>query len=417
MEELEHRVLLTNPGLQPVPFLTAGIPLGAAAISPLTRYPTLAVENMQAAGQSVIVPCAGEYPALALAHLAMPQATGGSTYVELAPGITDDGGGTSPILMEGAPRGQGTPNGNASAGNGSGTAGSPNPAAYTRPPLSTGSAPVTSPVATNGGDPDYSMISHWEMTGTLNPNHPMANYSFPVDSTNPVFRFIVQETAGNGAAPAIGAVMVVASTGGPVEQFSPAYVQGQAPQQSMTAAVNSAPNGSHLDLQIGAALGFSDGDNSSPVQSGATSGTGQSSSWSVSFVVDVQRQDGGSLAQTSGSVLPGTSAIGTLVGATTTETGGLLSSGNDPSPAAGSGASATDATATSTALASETPATAEPEPESSDTFNFRVSSGPLASRSASPLGPTLASVDAEATQAVDRHGVRTLPGDRRAGVS
>ena len=137
--------------------------------------------------------------------------------------------------------------------------------------------------------------------------------------------------------PAIGAVMVVNPAGGPVEQFSPAYELGQAPQQSMTAGIKGAPNGSRFDVQIGAAVGFSDGDNSSPVQSGAASGTSQSSSWSVSFVLDVERQDGGSLAQTSASVLPGTSAIGTLIGATTPDTGELLSSGNDPSPAAESG--------------------------------------------------------------------------------
>ena len=116
IEELEHRVLLTNPGLQPVPFFAAGFPPATAAISPLTRYPTLAVENMQAVGQSVIVPCAGEYSTLALAHLAIPQATPGSVDVDLAPGITEDGGTTSPIVMEGAPRGQGTPNGGASDG-------------------------------------------------------------------------------------------------------------------------------------------------------------------------------------------------------------------------------------------------------------------------------------------------------------
>jgi hypothetical protein len=47
--------------------------------------------------------------------------------------------------------------------------------------------------------------------------------------------------------------------------------------------------------------------------------------------------------------------------------------------------------------------TTEPPTESFDGFNLRVMTGPLASRAASPLGPTLASIDAEATQQVDRH--------------
>ena len=41
--------------------------------------------------------------------------------------------------------------------------------------------------------------------------------------------------------------------------------------------------------------------------------------------------------------------------------------------------------------------------ESFDSFNVRVSTGPLASRTASPLGPTLASIDGEATEPVDRY--------------
>ena len=45
----------------------------------------------------------------------------------------------------------------------------------------------------------------------------------------------------------------------------------------------------------------------------------------------------------------------------------------------------------------------EPPSESFDGFNLRVLTGPLASRTAGPLGPTLASIDAEATQQVDRH--------------
>ena len=59
MEELEHRVLLTYPGPQPIPISAAGFPPGAVAISPLTQYPTLAVANVQVAGQSVIVPRRG----------------------------------------------------------------------------------------------------------------------------------------------------------------------------------------------------------------------------------------------------------------------------------------------------------------------------------------------------------------------
>ena len=73
-------------------------------------------------------------------------------------------------------------------------------------------------------------------------------------------------------------------------------------------------------------------------------------------------------------------------------------------PAGEDGESAPAAQAATTTVASATTAdTPEPPSESLDSFNVRVSTGPFASRSASPLGPTLASIDAEATQQVDRH--------------
>ena len=187
-------------------------------------------------------------------------------------------------------------------------------------------------------------------------------------------------------------------------QFGPAAGPGASVLQGMTVQVHNATSGSNILIQVTTSEPFLGGVSSSSATGSASTGApSQASNGNVSFVLDVQRQDATNNAQASGLSVQGPVSVGTLVIAPTPQGGSSVSSSTWTAPAEEDDESAPAAQASTTAVASAASATSEPLSESPESFNVRVSTGPFASRSASPLGPTLASIDAEATQQVDRH--------------
>ena len=109
--------------------------------------------------------------------------------------------------------------------------------------------------------------------------------------------------------------------------------------------------------------------------------------------------------KTSGSSMQSFLSVGTLLVAPTPQGGSSVaySAGTVDGGAETPTTPGDDEQAAATALPPAMAETADLPSESFDSFGLRISTGPLASRDASPLGPILASVDAEATQQVDRH--------------
>ena len=134
-----------------------------------------------------------------------------------------------------------------------------------------------------------------------------------------------------------------------------------------------------------------------------TTAVAQATTLNVPFMLDVQRQESGAQSQETGSSISSPATIGTLIVAGLPQVSSSQTWTSSTPAAEPADNAALTADVSTTAVAATAPPTSDPIPDALDGFNVRVSTGPLASRSASPLGPTLASVDGEATQAVDRH--------------
>jgi hypothetical protein len=266
-----------------------------------------------------------------------------------------------------------------------------------------GSAPYGSPP----GGPNSPMIGEArreEVTGTLTPNVTSLTFQIPVGQPTQSLSMSVRETGGEGTSPPVFAQMdLVNATGNMVAQFGPPSGPGASVLQGMTVQLHNATNGSHIVIQVTTAEASAHASSSSATDSANTAGPQPAPGDNVSFVLDIQRQDAPDTGQGTGSIVQAPVGVGTLVVAPTSQGISSTSSSTWTAPDEQDGESASAAQGPTTAVASAATATFEPAGESLESFNVRLSTGPLASRSASPLGPTLASIDAEATQPVDRH--------------
>ncbi len=244
-----------------------------------------------------------------------------------------------------------------------------------------------------------------EVAGTLGPGQTTMTFEIPLGPQTQSLGLSVRQTGGDAdTAPVFGQMDLVNPTGTTMAQFGPAAGPGASVLQGMTVQVHNATSGSNILIQVTTSEPFLGGvSSSSATGSASTAAPSQASNGNVSFVLDVQRQDATNNAQASGQAVQGPVSVGTLVIAPTPQGGSSVSSSTWTAPAEEDDESAPAAQASTTAVASAASATSEPLSESPESFNVRVSTGPFASRSASPLGPTLASIDAEATQQVDRH--------------
>ena len=246
-----------------------------------------------------------------------------------------------------------------------------------------------------------------EVPGTLGPDQATMTFEFPVDSRTQSLEVSVRGTGDEGNLPPVLAQMdLLNPAGSTMAQIGPPLGPGASVLQGMTVQVHNATNGSHIVVQVTTAEPLSGAGSSSGTESGTTSAPSQAANDNVSFVLDFQRQDAPSAAPATGSSVLTPVSVGTLVVAPTPQGGSSISTSTWTAPAGEDGEASPTAQAAATVAASTTTAasaTPEPPGEALESFNVRVSTGPLASRSASPLGPTLASIDAEVTQQVDRH--------------
>ena len=289
---------------------------------------------------------------------------------------------------------------------------------YARSPLASISS-STQPAGGNDEPAPVPMGGRLELSGTLDPDHPSVTLNIPLDAGSQLLVLnlsgpLGDPQGGSQIVPVFGQAGLYGSTGALQLEFDPPNGPGQLPGPSMMAEIRGASPGSHFNVQITAGGGSSELDSSSQSSAGTLASTSPSSSWNVAFTLEIERQDVGNITPSAGSAVGAGPAIGTLVGTVTPQSGASLVSPSESLPVGDNADALPDALETTTAVVSSTPLAADVEPESFDGFDVRVSTGPLASRSASPLGPTLASIDSEATQPVDRHERCSL---RRSTVS
>ena len=177
--------------------------------------------------------------------------------------------------------------------------------------------------------------------------------------------------------------------------------QSNGPTDAVTVSLDDAPVGGSLLVQISAPPGVN---GVSPSLTGSQSGP----AWTLPFVMDVQKSQGlasggaGTLGSFVGSLaVSGPSSLGTLTWSTDRRdeaSGASVTAATDAGDD-GSGLAVV-------AEASQIPPgdeSADADSESPADFSGRLATGPLASRSAAPLGPNLATVLIDPAPTVDRH--------------
>jgi hypothetical protein len=264
-------------------------------------------------------------------------------------------------------------------------------------------SPIT---ATHG--PVMPEISTMAVQGSLGPDQPAMNLQFALESTTQSMAFSLRALPGSqpGTLPVVQKLILLDQDGATVAETGADWGPGQVAPQDVTVAMQGAPAGGRLVVQIAAVT------NPSGTTTGAPLGLGQSATWSVPFLLDVQRQDQPSATVPSGAGAAGQGLVGTLALSLPGESGsGTLSS----SAATSSGHTAGESSASGQTVASAATAPSEPEIALADGFNLRVPIGPLASRSAGPLGPILATAYSDPTPQVDRNEralYQEIEGDR-----
>ena len=252
-------------------------------------------------------------------------------------------------------------------------------------------------------------VRRMEIGGTLNADQTTMTFDIPVGPMTESLGLSLRELASDGGmTPAFGQFELLDPSGVPIEQSNPPPGPGPGALQALNVLLRNATSGSRLEVQIvpGESLSGTPGMSSSSESGTGLAAPSVGSSFNVSFVLNVQRQDYVVPTDESGATMPSSSSVGTLVVAPALQSGVSVASSSwvagDPAATTPVDEQAATTTAFATAGARSSDIV-EPMSEAYDGFDARLLTGPLASRTASPLGPTLASIDAEATQQVDRH--------------
>jgi hypothetical protein len=431
-EELESRVLLSAGPFEGAPALFAlNLPIKAAAISTLAQPSFANSQPLIAEGGFNNGISESGISRIVLARLRLPTDTAPPTLVLVGQALPDGNLPTSstavnewsppldaeqvPPLLVIAGTGSSSNVGFATTSTANPEHGQEGPVPLNGPGqvnLASAFEQAAEEYANSPGEPNWPAgadVKRVEVTGTLSSDQTTMIFDVPVDAqTESVGVNLQAMGGGSNAPPIIGLMDLVNPAGTTMAQISPPSGPGASVLQGMTVQVHNATNGSHVLIQIttaeplsGSAVGSSSGTGSAN-----TPAPSPASNDDVSFVLDVQRQDAPTAVEVSGTPVQAAVLMGTLVLAPTPQSGSSVSSSTATESA---GEDAESAPAAQSAVMTVGPTTtalsAAPEPpsDSLDSFNVRVSTGPFASRSASPLGPSLASIDAEATQQVDRH--------------
>jgi hypothetical protein len=424
VEELESRVLLNGaPDQRSLPFFTSDLHLRAVAVSTWAQPP------FDVAGGSTAKQAwdSGASPAvtdrLVLVHVHLPTQSDPPSLVFASPRMSEgEQGSNSAIDTQSAAPGDGglaSPffvSAGTDSSNDTGDPSTPAAGPATGPSASVQSSGMgwvnfesvptygSLPFAGLPGSANWQNIAdakHVDVAGTLDADQTSVTFAIPVGALTESLGLSLRETAGDDP-PMVGQMDLVNPAGVTVDQFGPMSGPGPTGLQNFTIQLHNATNGSRLVVQVTTAEPLSPA--SPSPESGTTAAQNQASNDNVTFVLDVQRQEALSPVESTGISVPDPISVGTLVVAPTLQGGASVSSSTWTAPdEQQDGESAPATQGATTAVASAAPESPDSFGQSLESFNVRVSTGPLASRSASPLGPTLASIDAEATQQVDRH--------------
>ena len=412
LEVLETRVLLFGGQLQaPLPFLVTDLAFNPAAVSYVSPPP--AVGQVYATAGNPIAQTGEEGPPseVQIRPASLSESAGPGLYVvdQQAPagglsvsptasgnsqGWVDEAGRPLPLNVALIPSPIGESGGTSPSSGlafGSATTSVVNP---------TTNLFRSDPLGTRSIDgPSWSVVPNRpfvEVDGSLNPDRSSMNVLIPVGPMTRSLGFSVRTGDGNDApfAPVFARVVLFDPAGDPLDQVAPDPGQAEPPPQVMDVMLHDAPAGGHVLVEITTAA------TASSTGTGPTVVSGPTTSLSGSFVLDIQRQEDRP-AQPGAPPAQGQVAVGTLLFVPSAQSG--LSSLSEAT------ASLTDATAAdgldgqALVTASSDPSAAGLVQDAGDGFNVRVPTGPFASRSAGPLGPILASSEADPTPAVDRH--------------
>jgi hypothetical protein len=248
---------------------------------------------------------------------------------------------------------------------------------------------------------------HVEVDGLLESPQNSVTLQIPVGPMTHSVGFSVHGGSVSGPLPVFDQMALVEPDGTTLAQLGPLWnPRSNQPADDVTVSLNGAPMGGTLIVQLSAASNGAAGPGfASSASSGAPDGM-------LPFVMDVQRLDSASGDATGAS---NSSASGFSGGGGTVI--GVLPQAGNPRNLGSAGSQATAGVdhagaepGGSTLVVAHDPAgLASSSDEAtygqvSDTgFSGRIATGPLAARSAAPLGPNLATVLLDEAPAVDRH--------------
>jgi hypothetical protein len=249
------------------------------------------------------------------------------------------------------------------------------------------------------GIPD---LRHVQIESMLNGPQGSETFVIPINAGTQSLDLSLHGLPGEapGDAPILDGMMLLNREGEPISQFAPTLgmQQTQPQMRSVSVSIESAAEGGNLVVQISVPSSIS------------SEGTLSTSDSPLSFLLDIQRQDPGNAPAIGAGIYlaggPISGAVRSGITALTTSTmsgqGSNSSSSTDPASNLG-----TESDANALPLVGDQGddilADSESGEDLSGGFNVRVSSGPLASRSASPLGPALATILSDLAPPVDRH--------------
>jgi len=264
-------------------------------------------------------------------------------------------------------------------------------------PASPETGPAMPPSSGEGVDwPIVPFQRYAEVEGTLTVERASITYQVSLDAMTGSVGFFVRPLNGMdpGDLPVVDGVTLLDQEGNTLDQVGPDFGPGQSPPQALSVLLHDAPAGGRLLVQISTASG------ALATQTGPTTLSSPSATGNVSFVLGVQRQEDGS-AQQGAAPAQGQVAVGTLLFTSSGQSG--LSSLSEVSTPSADATTGTGPDGQQLVAAASDSAASGLVPESLESFNVRVPTGPFASRVAGPLGPILATSEADLTPPVDRH--------------
>ncbi|HZW30454.1 MAG TPA: hypothetical protein VFF52_07065 [Isosphaeraceae bacterium] len=265
------------------------------------------------------------------------------------------------------------------------------------PPPAT-SPPPASSTSTSTEPPSLPPAKHVQVDTDLDTNRSTMTIVIPVSPGTQAVGVSVHSATDSNEQPVLDRMELVDGNGSTIAQISSLEdPQAGAPSSAVTVALRHAPVGGDLLVEV-----------SIPSESstGSSPGTGSTpSNWELPIVVDVQRQDAAAAPVSVAWPSGGAAAIGSLPPGLTA----VAAPGATPSAAASLLATQPAFEAPDVAVVNQSPgsmswaestgATVEP----GEFWATPVATGPLAARSAAPLGPALATVLADTAPPVDRH--------------